>query len=189
MAATTTNVPSTARDAASTIAFPFRPWVRSTCRNAMLWGMGVILLLGGIAWWLRDPSEGFFGKAFTVLLGYTVLFWASLLKIWWTAGKPAIVIDAESLAYQPLQYFNPKRLRFDRVIDCGPRPGTESFRFAVEEESGRVRELFLNLAVVTEKHRLLEALGARLERVGLVPRGEGWERTEPHLARTNPVTT
>ena len=106
-------------------AFPFRPWVRSTCRSAMLWGMGVILLLGGVAWWLRDPSEGFFGKAFTVLLGYTVLFWASLLKIWWTAGKPAIVIDAESLAYQPLQYFRP-RLRFDRVIACGPRPGTES---------------------------------------------------------------
>ena len=176
MAATATNVPSTARDATSAIAFPFRPWVRSTCRNAMLWGMGVILLLGGIAWWLRDPSEGFFGKAFTVLLGYTVLFWASLLKIWWTAGKPAIVIDAESLAYQPLQYFKPKRLRFDRVLDCAPRPGTESFRFAVEEESGRVRELFLNLAVVTDKHRLLDVLGQRLGTVGLERAGDGWSR-------------
>ena len=158
------------------VAFPFRPWVRSTCRNAMFWGMGVIMLLGGVAWWLRDPSEGFFGKAFTVLLGYTVLFWASLLKIWWTAGKPAIVIDAESLAYQPLQYFTPKRLRFVGVIECGPRPGTESFRFVVEEDSGRVREFFLNLAVVTEKHRLLDLLAARFEAVGLERAGDHWSR-------------
>jgi hypothetical protein len=156
-------------------AFPFRPWVRSTCRKAMLWGMGVIMLLAGTAWLLRDPSEGFFGKAFAVLLGYTLLFWASLLKIWWTAGKPAIEIDAESLAYQPLQYFSPRRLRFDRVVACGPRAGTESFRFVVEEKD-RERELFLNLAVVRDKHLLLEALGERLERAGLARRGDGWER-------------
>ena len=157
------------------IVFPFRPWVRSTCRNAMLWGVGVIVLLGAVAWWLRDPSEGFFGKAFTVLLGYTLLFWASLLKIWWTAGKPAIAIDAEGLAYQQLQYWRPRRLRFDSVLACGPRPGTESFRFVVYER-GRERELFLNLAVVTEKHRLLDVLGARLGAAGLERAGEGWSR-------------
>jgi hypothetical protein len=158
-----------------TAVFPFRPWVRSTCRKAMLWGMGVIVLLAAVAWLLRDPSEGFFGKAFAVLLGYTVLFWASLLKIWWTAGKPAIAIDAETLAYQPLQYFSPRSIRFDRVIACGPRPGTESYRFVVEEKD-RERELFLNLAVVRDKHLLLEALGERLERAGLTRQGEGWER-------------
>lgn len=158
--------------------FPFRPWVRSTCRKAMLWGMCVIVLLGGVAWALRDPSEGVFGKAFTVLLGYTLLFWASLLKIWWTAGKPAIAIDDGALAYQPLQYFSPRRIRFDRVLACGPRPGTESFRFIVEER-GRERELFLNLAVVRDKHVLLEALGERLEAAGLERRGaESWERPE-----------
>ena len=157
------------------VVFPFRPWVRSTCRKAMLWGMGVIVLLAGVAWVLRDPSEGVFGKAFAVLLGYTLLFWASLLKIWWTAGKPAISIDTETLAYQPLQYFSPRRIRFDRVVACGPRPGTESYRFVVEEED-RERELFLNLAVVRDKHLLLEALGERLEHAGLARRGEGWER-------------
>ena len=60
------------------------------------------MLLGGTVWLLRDPSEGFFGKAFAALLGYTVLFRASLLKIWSTAGKPAIAIDAAALAYEPL---------------------------------------------------------------------------------------
>jgi hypothetical protein len=155
--------------------FPFRPWVRSTCRSAMLWGMAVIVLLGVVAWFLRDPSEGVFGKAFTVLLGYTVLFWASLLKIWWTAGKPAISIDAETLAYQPLQYFSPRRIHFDRVVSCGPRPGTESYRFVVEH-GDRERELFLNLAVVRDKHELLDALGRRLTIAGLERRGDGWEK-------------
>jgi hypothetical protein len=172
----TTALPSTVRDGEPPLAFPFRPWVRSTCSNAMFWGMGVILALGAIAWWLRDPSEGFFGKAFTVLLGYTVLFWASLLKIWWTAGKPAIVLDADSLAYQPLQYFAPRRLRFERVIECGPRPGTESYRFVVEDDRGRERELFLNLAVITDKHRLLDTLATRLEAEGLERAGAGWAR-------------
>jgi hypothetical protein len=157
-------------------AFGFRPWVRSTCRKAMGWGIGVIALLGAVAWLLRDPSEGVFGKAFSVLLAYTVLFQASLLKIWWTAGRPAIVIDGSSLSYQPLQYFSPRRIRFDRVLACGPRPGTESFRFVVDERD-RERELFLNLAVVRDKHALLELLGERLEAAGLVRTGaESWER-------------
>jgi hypothetical protein len=163
--------------AAAPVVFAFRPWVRSTCRKAMLWGMGVIVLLAAVAWLLRDPSEGVFGKAFSVLLGYTVLFQASLWKIWWTAGKPAITIDRDTLAYQPLQYFSPRRLRFDRVVACGPRPGTESYRFVVEQQT-RERELFLNLAVVRDKHALLEVLGERLERAGLERRGEVWERPQ-----------
>jgi hypothetical protein len=155
--------------------FGFRPWVRSTCRRAMVWGMGVLALLGGVAWVLRDPSGGVFGKAFAVLLGYALLFWASLLKIWWTAGKPAIEIDGETLAYRPLQYFSPRRIRFDRVLACGPRPGTESFRLVVEE-TRRERELFLNLAVVKDKHGLLAVLGERLEAAGLRREGEAWVR-------------
>ena len=155
--------------------FGFRPWVRSTCRKAMTWGMGVLALLAGVAWLLRDPSEGVFGKAFAVLLGYAVLFWASLLKIWWTAGKPAIVIDGDALSYRPLQYFAPRRIRFDRVLECGPRPGTESYRFAVDD-GRRERELFLNLAVVRDKHRLLETLGERLAKAGLSRDGDGWTR-------------
>jgi hypothetical protein len=63
------------------------------------------------------------------------------------------------------------------VVACGPRPGTESYRFVVEDK-GRERELFLNLAVVRDKHLLLSALGERLEHAGLERRGEGWERPE-----------
>jgi hypothetical protein len=166
------------RDAAVAVeSFGFRPWVRSTCRNAMTWGMGVLALLAGIAWLLRDPSEGVVGKAFAVLLGYAVLFWASLLKIWWTAGKTAIEIDGKALAYRPLQYFSRRRVPFDRVLACGPRPGTESFRIVVDEQ-GRERELFLNLAVVRDKHRLLEVLGERLAAAGLRRDGERWARPD-----------
>jgi len=154
-------------------AFAFRPWVRSSCVKAMVWGMGLLALLAAVAWLLRDPSEGVFGKAFAVLLGYALLFWASLWKIWWTAGRPAIEIDGEALAYRPLQFFSPRRIPFDRVLACGPRPGTESFRFVVDE-TRRERELFLNLAVVRDKHRLLELIGRRLEERGLCREGEGW---------------
>jgi hypothetical protein len=160
-------------------SFGFRPWVRSTCRRAMTWGMGVLGLLAGVAWVLRDPSEGVFGKAFAVLLGYALLFWASLLKIWRTAGGSAIEIDRDSLAYRPLQSFAPRRLRFADVLACGPRPGTESWRFLIVDSRrgrSRERELFLNLAVVRDKHRLLEVLGERLAAHGLHGQGEGWSR-------------
>lgn len=159
------------------VAFEFRPWVRSTCRRAMLWGLGVLAVLVGVVWLLRDPSEGVFGKAFTVLLGYGVLFWASLLKIWWTAGRPAVLVEDRGLAYQPLHAFRPRRVAFDRVLFCGPRPGSQSLRLVVEKGQ-RGRELFLNLAVVRSGHELLDVLGERLEAAGLVPEGKSWVR--PH---------
>jgi hypothetical protein len=51
----------------------------------------------------------------------------------------------------------------------------------VVEDKDRERELFLNLAVVRDKHLLLEALGARLEHAGLARRGDGWERAAAPL--------
>ena len=29
-------------------SYPFRPWVRSTCRKALLWGLGSLVLGAGI---------------------------------------------------------------------------------------------------------------------------------------------
>ncbi len=59
--------------------FPFRPWVRSTCRRAMIWGVGVLAVVGAVAWVFRSPDEGAFGWAFGVLAAYGLLFWVSLL--------------------------------------------------------------------------------------------------------------
>ncbi len=158
-------------------AFAFRPWVRSTCRTAMLWGVGAITVLGVSAWLLRSPDDGFLGKAFAVLLGYGLLFWVSLLKIWWTAGRPAVEIDEVGFGHQPLHTFKPRRIAFDTVLACAPRPGTQSLRFVIESR-GRAREFFLNLAVVRRSHRFLDVLGESLEREGLVRDGAGWTRPE-----------
>ena len=158
-------------------SFPFRPWVRSTCRKAMLWGIGLIALFGGVAWAWRSPDEGVFGWAFAVLSGYGLLFWATLLKIWWTAGRPAVVIEETGIAYQPLHTFGPKRVPFRKILACGPRPGTDSLRVVVEGLR-RDRELFLNLAVVQGQHSFKEKLEARLQAEGLERSDEGWERPE-----------
>jgi hypothetical protein len=145
----------------------------------MLWGLAALVMLGGVSWMLRSPDDGAFGWAFAVLAGYGLLFWASLLKIWWTAGKPAVVVGKEALAYQPLHTFRPKTVAFDRILAMGPRPGTESLRIVIEGLR-RDRELFLNLAVVQGQHLLLETLEERLQEDGMVRSGEGWER--PDLA-------
>lgn len=158
--------------------FPFRPWVRSTCRKAMLWGIGVVTLLGALVWALRSPGDETSGHAFGVLLAYALLFWASLAKIWWTAGRPAVGLDAEGLYYQPLHTLRPRRVAWGRIVACGPRPGTESLRLVVER-NGNGRELFLNLAVVKGRHDFLDLVGARLIERGLVPvagRGGAWAR-------------
>ncbi len=164
--------------------FPFRPWVRSTCRKAMVWGMGVILVLAVVVGYFQS-TEGqvwAWSRAFGVLLAYSALFWASLLKIYWTAGRPAVVLTGEALAYQPLHLFRPRRVPYERVLAANPRPATESFRLVVAEPR-RLRELFLNLAVVQGKHAFLEQLGEQLEASGLerLPgqehawRRPGWE--------------
>ena len=164
----------------SAVAFPFRPWVRSTSRRAMIWGVGAVAVLGGVAWWLERGETQAWGRAFGVLLAYSLLFWASLLKIWWTAGRPAVAVDDEALYYQPLHTFRPTRVPFERVLACNPRPGTEALRVVVEKR-GTARELFLNLAVVKGQHQFLDLLAERLEAAGLERVGErawsrpGWE--------------
>lgn len=162
---------------AETRVYPFRPWVRRVCRRAMLWGIGVLALLGAVVWVLRDPDSGVTGKAFAVLLGYALLFWATLLKIWWTAGRPAVLLEADALAHQPLHALRPRRIPYARILACGPRPGTESQRIVVAGRT-RAREFFLNLAVVKGKHDLLQHLGRRLEAEGLVREGGEWLRPE-----------
>ena len=57
-------------DASAASRYPFRPWVRSTCRRAMIWGIGVLALLGIVAWLLRTPGSAPLSRAFGVLAGY-----------------------------------------------------------------------------------------------------------------------
>ncbi|HEV8582679.1 MAG TPA: hypothetical protein VGX68_26730 [Thermoanaerobaculia bacterium] len=158
--------------------FPFRPWVRSTSRRALLWGIAVVVAIGGIVLALGSGERAAWGRAFGVLLAYSLLFWVSLIKIWWTAGRPAVSLDDEAISYQPLHTFRPRRVAFARVLACNPRAGTEALRFVVER-NGVARELFLNLAVVKGQHRFLDLLGERLEAAGLerIPgRQNAWRR-------------
>lgn len=143
----------------------------------MIWGVGVLVVLGGVAWLFRSPDEGVVGWAFAVLSAYALLFWVTLLKIWWTAGKPAVVVGEEHFAYQPLHTFRPRRIPFARILACGPRPGTDSLRLVIEGLR-RDREFFLNLAVVQGQHRFKDELEERLALEGLVRTGDGWSRPD-----------
>lgn len=151
------------------LEFPFRPWVRNTCRKAMVWGLGIVALLGVVTWWLRAPGTAPTGRAFGVLVFYGVIFWLTLLKIWWTAGKAAVVVEEGGLGYRPLHTFAVKKIPFEKTFFCGPRQATESLRMIHERRPGRAQEFFLNLAVIDGRHEFLDALGERLERVGLEP--------------------
>jgi hypothetical protein len=144
----------------------------------MLWGVGVVAAIGLASWWLYGGESRAWGRAFGVLLAYSLLFWASLLKIWWTAGRPAVLLEPGGFAWQPLHTFRPRRIPFSRVLACNPRPGTEALRFVVEEGS-TARELFLNLAVIKGQHRFVELLEEGLRTAGLEPvpgREHAWRR-------------
>ncbi|MDX1501553.1 MAG: hypothetical protein R3325_04255 [Thermoanaerobaculia bacterium] len=164
----------------SDVEFPFRPWVRSTCRRAIVWGIGAVAVLGLLTWAFRTPASAPLGRAFGALVFYGFLFLATLVKIWWTAGRPAVRVAADGLGYQPLHTFTERRLPYDRILACSPKEGTQSLRI-LHRKGDRARELFLNLAVVKGRHRLLEELGRRLEQHGLEPvpdRHGAWERPE-----------
>jgi hypothetical protein len=132
----------------------------------MIWGVGAVMAVGGVAWWLERGETQAWGRAFGVLLAYSLLFLGTLLKIWWTAGQPAVSLDAEAFYYQPLHTFRPNRIAFESVLACNPKPGTEALRVVVAKRSV-ARELFLNLAVVKGQHRFLDLLEERLSAAGL----------------------
>jgi hypothetical protein len=144
----------------------------------MTWGMGLLALLAlGVAW-LRGPQGWAWDRAFGVLLAYSLLFFVTLLKIWWTAGKPAAGLDHDALWFQPLHAFRPKRVPYQNLLVCAPKPQTQSLRL-LTETNGVAREQFLNLGVVEGRRRFLEHLGHRLTAAGLTPledRAFGWAR-------------
>ena len=163
----------------SRVEFAFRPWVRNTCRKAMTWGIGVVVLLGATTWWLKSPGSAPLGRAFGVLAFYAGLFWLTLLKVWWTAGKASVVLDSSHLGYQPLHTFRLKTIPFEKVQFCAPREGTQSLRLVYEYRSGEGREFYLNLAVIDGRNEFLDELGERLSRAGLVAfpgRNNTWTR-------------
>jgi hypothetical protein len=134
----------------------------------MFWGVGVLVILGGLTWLFRQPGSRPVGRAFGVLVLYAVLFLLTLLKIWWTASRsPAVVLSGERLSYQLLHNFRPKSFPIEEVVSCGMRSGTESLRFVRLEDSGRAREFFLNLAVIDGRNEFMHLLGRCLEDRGL----------------------
>jgi hypothetical protein len=135
----------------------------------MLWGMGVVALFGLVSWWVREPGSAPLSRAFGVLVFYGALFLASLGKIWLTAGRPAVTVGDEGLAYQPLHLFRPRKIRWQDVLAGAPKEGTRSYRLVFEKRPGLAKEFFLNLAVVTGSHELLAALGEHLIEAGLEP--------------------
>ncbi len=140
----------------------------------MFWGIGVLAILGGVTWLLRQPGASPLGRAFGVLVFYAVLFLGTLFKIWWTASKvPAVTIGSDTLSYQPLHGFRPKSIPLAEIVSCGMRSGTQSLRFVWAQPSGRLREFFLNLAVIDRRNEFLHRLGERLAVLGLE------ERTRP----------
>ncbi len=162
-------------------AFPFRPWVRSTCRKALLWGIGVLALLAAISWLLRQPGSVPAARAFGVLLLYTSLFWATLAKVWWTAGSAAVTVDGDTLSYQPLHLFRAKKLALSDVLAMGPRPGTQALRLVHHDRKGNEREFYLNLGVIDDRNEFLHVLGEALESHGLtaVPgKRNSWRRND-----------
>jgi hypothetical protein len=162
-------------------SYPFRPWVRNTCRKALFWGLGLVAILGGITYVLRTPASAPAGRAFGVLMLYGTLFWITLAKVWWTAGGSAISLDDEHLAYQPLHTFTPRRIALDTLLACAPRPGTQALRLVHVGRKGEEREFYLNLGVIDGRNEFLDQLGRALEARGLAPvygQTNSWRRLD-----------
>jgi len=134
----------------------------------MFWGVGVLVILGGVTWLFRQPESRPVGRAFGVLFLYAALFFLTLLKIWWTASRsPAVLLGADTLAYQSLHGLRPKSFPIEEIVSCGMRSGTESLRFVRVKPNGRALEFFLNLAVIDGRNEFLHLLEQRLVERGL----------------------
>lgn len=153
------------------IAFPFRPWVRRSCAKAALGGLLVVGGVAAIAAWVAPQGDIAWHRAVEVLGGYGLLFVGSLAKIWWTARRPAVVLDGKALSWQPLHLFSLREARFDDLLAIGQRAGTESLRLVVagRGDGTPARELFLNLGLIDGRNEMLASLGAELRRHGLEP--------------------
>jgi hypothetical protein len=126
--------------------------------------------VAAFAVWVAPRGDIAWHRAVEVLAAYGLLFVGSLAKIWWTARRPAVVLDGEALRWQPLHLFSLREARFADLLQVGQRSGTESLRLVVSGGDGaQARELFLNLGLIDGRNEMLASLGAELRRHGLEP--------------------
>ncbi len=156
-------------------SFQFRSWVRRSCRKAGWWTAVTVALLGAVVVWQGGLSGAPLARALGVLAAYGVLFLASLIKIWWTAGGPSAGWNEEGLWFQALHKFRPTRVFWESILAGGKKQGTNSYRL-VEQRRGEARERFLNLAVIQSHHRFVDGLESRFADLGFEPSAVGWAR-------------
>lgn len=163
--------------AASEAAFAFRPWVRRACRRAGVWTAVAVLLLMAVIGWQGGVSGAPLARALGVLALYGALFMASLLKIWWTAGRAAAGWDQEGLWFQALHRFWPTRIAWDSILAGGTKTDTSAYRLVVTNGDS-ARERFLNLAVIRNHHDFVEGLERVLVERGFVAGSRGLSRPD-----------
>ena len=138
--------------------------------------MTVLLLLVVIGW-QGGVSGAPLARALGVLTLYAALFMASLIKIWWTAGRSAAGWDQHGLWFQALHRFRPTRIAWESILAGGTKPDTRAYRLVVIKGDG-ARERFLNLAVIRNHHDFVAGLEQAFLERGFVAGRRGLSRPE-----------
>lgn len=157
--------PETLPAAATTLRFPFRPWVRRAGLSIVLTAAAVSAAI--VLTLLFHPSSryGWLGEPF--VWAYIGTLWAGGMKVWLGTRRPVAEVAGDTLTLRPLHQFRA------RVVTWEALRGTEQMiggdRMIVYFETPRgMRFVALNLNLVKGRRDFVNIVDGRLREMGFV---------------------
>ena len=150
---------------ATTLRFPFRPWVRRAGLSIVLTAAAVSVAIAATLALSPSSRYGWIGEPFVWV--YIGTLWAGGLKVWLGTRRPVAEVGEATLTLRPLHQFRARTMAWDALRGIEQMIGGD--RMIVYFDTARgMRFVALNLNLVKGRREFVNTVEARLREMGFV---------------------
>ena len=145
--------------AATSVRFPFRPWVRRAGLSIVLTAAAVSAAIALTLLFSPSARYGWIGERFVWV--YIGTLWLGGLKVWLGTRRPIAEVGAETVILRPLHQFRTRVIRWSDVRGTEQMLGGDRMIVYFDTPRG-MRFVALNLNLVKGRREFLALIDARL---------------------------
>jgi len=150
---------------ATTLRFPFRPWVRRAGLSIVVTAAVVSAAIAGTLAFSPSSRYGWIGEPF--VWAYIGTLWAGGLKVWLGTRRPVAEIADATLTLRPLHQFRARTVTWEALRGTEQMIGGDRMIVYFETPRG-MRFVALNLNLVKGRREFVNLVDARLREMGFV---------------------
>jgi hypothetical protein len=155
--------PGTFTPDATSVPFPFRPWVRRAGLSIVLTAAAVSAAIALALALSPSARYGWIGERFVWV--YMGTLWLGGLKVWLGTRRPIAEVASETITLRPLHQFRTRVIRWDAVSGTEQMLGGDRMIVYFDTTRG-MRFVALNLNLVKGRRDFLTLVDSRLRALG-----------------------